>query len=1042
MHSSTKNVFIKVIAISSCVCFLISSLVIFAVLSYKLSGNKDIPSAVYTSALPIENSAYSTMNITNPDNEMRGVYIASVTNIDFPSEKGLSADKLKAELDDIVKTVCESNLNAIFFQVRPCGDALYKSDIFPTSVYLTGVEGGYLPSGFDPLQYLIEIAHENGIKIHAWINPYRITFGTASKPNNDVNKLSDNNPAKLHPEWTVAYADGKLYYNPGVPQVTDLIVSGVEEIIRNYSVDGIIFDDYFYPYPVDGASFDDSVEYALYGNGMNLEDWRRENINSMIKACYTAIKRINDFCLFGVAPFGIWQNDDGKNGGSDSRGFEAYHELYCDALAWAKGGYVDYLAPQLYWEFTTSAARYDQLSRWWNAELSQYDGVDLIISHGAYKSADYAENEIQNQVQFSRSQRCYRGSIMFGYSSIKNNEGNVKNQLINVFKEQIIYTDIASDNSGVYIESPVNGTTLSSDNTYLIGKCDPKYPLYFEGKPVSYTKSGYFSIYVGLKNGSNTFVLTQNGLDYSHKVNKSTASGDSYASMSSFVISSTSPCENSMYRAGDTINLSVTAPAGSKVTATFENKEYVLSPTINPPKNSTYMKEIYVGSIKLNSNYQDNTITDCGSIDFKAVLGGNSTVKSSGNIQVAGANAYAYVEVINDDSEMKTAVNSWYYDDYTPTTVGMRDCALRLTDGFYQLRMGAFVSADNVKLINDTVPLSKIGKARFEISSKSTQFIITSTQNVPANGHISNGIFYLTLYNVDGSSASFDGLSKDNPLFSSVSISYNEKEHSISYALQLRALENYYGFDYKYSKNAVVFTFRNPELISMLGKALEGKTIILDAGHGGNDIGASGPDMIIHEADLNYSIACAAKEKLEDLGATVLLTRGEDETLALMDRVSLISMIEPDICISIHQNSADYSADIRKIHGLVGLYYAYSGNMLCSEISDAVSFNTSRIKRNVTTQRLAMTRNEEFPSCLIEVGFMTSPEEVEQLIGGNGIERAACGIADGVMNYYMSQAKYCYTSVSGRAQSFDYNQNFANINSNFIKSLFNLIVLK
>ncbi|MBE6632566.1 MAG: hypothetical protein E7623_07715, partial [Ruminococcaceae bacterium] len=997
MRSSTNTVFVKITAIASCICFIISLVMLSLVGMYKLSGKNDLGSAFYASAEPLPVLHGNTYNITNPDSEVRGVYIASIVNINFPSEKGISASQMREELDTIVETVIEANLNAIYFQVRPTSDALYDSDIFPTSYYLTGEEGSPLPSGFDPLEYIVEIAHAKGIKVHAWVNPYRITYGTAGKPNTDINALSDKNPARQHPEWVVPYADGKLYYNPGIPEVRELIVSGIEEILLNYPVDGIIFDDYFYPYPVDGAEFDDAKEYLLYGHGMSLEDWRRENVNLLIKECYYAIKNINNFCTFGVSPFGIWQNDNGSNGGSKTNGFEGYHQLYCAPIAWAEGGYIDYISPQIYWEFSTNAAPYGELVRWWNAELSQYPEVDFIISHAAYKSADYAVNEMQNQVEFARSEKTYKGSIMYGYEAISKNEGNVKDQLKNVYSDPIIYTDVVSNNAEVYIESPADGTVISDDFTYLIGKCDPTYPLYFKGRPVSYTKNGYFSVYTELKNGLNTFEFIQNGKTYTHKITKSKVAASTYSKMDSFAITSVSPSQNSIYRAGDTVELSVTAPAGSQVSAKFGDSVVTLSPTIDPPSESTYMKEVYVGNIKLDTDYSAYKISDCGSISFTAVRGNERATKSSGAIEVAGSSALISVEVVKDDAELKKAVNSWYYDDYCPTAVGMTDSVTRFVNGYYQLRMGAFVSPSAVIRTDKEIPLAKLGHPTLKIYTERTYIEIPCDVAVPANGHIEDGIFELTLYNVDTDTAKSFVIRDKDMLFSDVSVIKDKEKSSVTYALTLRALENYYGFDYEYKNGCVVFTFRNPDIIPASDKPLYGKTIVLDSGHGGTDIGAAGADLQVHEAQMNYMVALSAKEKLEAWGATVLLTRGAEETLDIMDRVSFISLLEPDICISVHQNSIGYGTDNSRVHGTVGLFYAYSGYMLNSAISDSLSFRMSRILRSTAGQRLAMVRNEEFPSCLIEVGFMTCPEEVEQMVYGNGIERAAEGIADGVV---------------------------------------------
>lgn len=203
-----------------------------------------------------------------------------------------------------------------------------------------------------------------------------------------------------------------------------------------------MFDDYFYPYPVyvDGkiAEFDDSVSYSLYGNGLSLDDWRRQNVNNMIKTCYNTVKELASECLFGVAPFGIWANDDGENGGSDTSGLSAYDEIYCDAVSWIEGGYVDYIAPQIYWGFESDAAPYDVLIRWWSDKIRD-SKVKLLVSIGAYRYAtgDFSFGELTEQLEYASENKLY-GSIIYGYEQIKANVGGVAEEAIAAFSGETI----------------------------------------------------------------------------------------------------------------------------------------------------------------------------------------------------------------------------------------------------------------------------------------------------------------------------------------------------------------------------------------------------------------------------------------------------------------------------------------------------------------------------------------------------------------------------------------------------------------------------
>ncbi len=368
-------------------------------------------------------------DILSRDSEIRALWIASVANINFPSKRGLSADELKGELDSILTNALESSMNTVIIQVRPSSDALYKSTLFPSSEYLCSAQGE--PLTLDVLEYLTAEAHKLGIAVCAWVNPLRVSTSMNDAGGNAA-LLSEKNPAYKNPRLCVSY-DGALYYNPGLPEVRSLIAEGVKEIAENYPVDAILFDDYFYPYPVEDAVYDDSDTFAKYGNGLGLDDWRRENVNAMIKASYEAVKAANSDCYFGISPFGIWCNNDGSNGGSATRGLSAYSAIYCDAKAWIAGGYIDFISPQLYWSFDTEAAPYGELCDWWDKTLEGSD-IPLIISHAAYRCEEWSSpDEITNQIQYARAKKSYLGSAFYGYSAIRSNTGGVADCLKEVY---------------------------------------------------------------------------------------------------------------------------------------------------------------------------------------------------------------------------------------------------------------------------------------------------------------------------------------------------------------------------------------------------------------------------------------------------------------------------------------------------------------------------------------------------------------------------------------------------------------------------------
>ncbi len=353
--------------------------------------------------------------------DMRGVWVSTVYNIDYPSQMGLSADQLKAEADTILDKVASMNLNAVFLQVRPSADAIYKSSIFPWSRFISGTAGQAPDGDFDVLEYWVNAAHNRGLQLHAWLNPYRVVAGGKS----EMDSLPDSSPAKMHPEWVIEH-EGKYYFDPGLPAVQQLVLSGAEEIVKGYDVDGIHLDDYFYPDP----TFNDASTYERYGSGFdNINDWRRNNVNTLIASMDKSLHELNPNLSFGVSPAGIWDNKEDNPRGSETRGNSSYSQLYCDSLEWIEKGTVDYICPQLYWSIGYRIADFKVLTKWWQDAVSTSD-VALYIGMGAYRSEDaspgdkwYGTAEIKRQLALIDESIDIQGEVYFSYSSLANIAG-------------------------------------------------------------------------------------------------------------------------------------------------------------------------------------------------------------------------------------------------------------------------------------------------------------------------------------------------------------------------------------------------------------------------------------------------------------------------------------------------------------------------------------------------------------------------------------------------------------------------------------------
>ncbi|MEE1752607.1 glycoside hydrolase family 10 protein [Streptomyces sp. SP18CS02] len=312
------------------------------------------------------------------DAETRGVWLATVANRDWPSKPGLTADQQRAELLAHLDTAVERRLNTFVFQVRPTADALWPSSYEPWAQYLTGVPGK--DPGWDPLGTAVTEAHRRGLELHAWFNPYRVATHT------DPAKLAEGHPARLRPHWVLPYG-GKLYYNPGLPEVRRFVQDAMLDAVRRYDIDAVHFDDYFYPYPVAGQVFDDDAAYAEHGSGFpGRAAWRRNNIDLLVSEMSVRIKEIKPDVAFGISPFGVWRNADTDPLGSDTRaGVQTYDDLYADTRRWVREGWIDHVVPQLYWNIGFAAADYAKLVPWWN-DVVHGTGVTLRIGEALYKA--------------------------------------------------------------------------------------------------------------------------------------------------------------------------------------------------------------------------------------------------------------------------------------------------------------------------------------------------------------------------------------------------------------------------------------------------------------------------------------------------------------------------------------------------------------------------------------------------------------------------------------------------------------------------------
>jgi len=378
-----------------------------------------------------------TTNLTAAENppplkrEFRGVWVATVSNIDWPSKPGLPADEQKQELIAILDKAVELRLNAVIFQVRPMADALYESKLEPWSSFLTG-EMGKSP-GYDPLLFAVTEAHKRGLELHAWFNPYRARHPTCKS------QATADHITKRRPDIAKAY--GTHYWmNPTHPDVQDHSIAVLLDVVKRYDIDGIHIDDYFYPYKEKDATgklipFPDDDTWETYqkaGGKLTRDDWRRDAVNTFVKRMYTEAKKAKPWVKVGISPFGIWRPGNPPG----IAGLDQFAELYADAKLWFNEGWVDYFCPQLYWPIAQGKQSFPKLLEWWAGENTKKRHLwpGLYTSRITGLEKGWPAKEVIDQIEITRKQKV-DGVVHFSMKALMRTPGGISDELKKTYAE-------------------------------------------------------------------------------------------------------------------------------------------------------------------------------------------------------------------------------------------------------------------------------------------------------------------------------------------------------------------------------------------------------------------------------------------------------------------------------------------------------------------------------------------------------------------------------------------------------------------------------
>ncbi|MDD4819295.1 MAG: family 10 glycosylhydrolase [Flavobacteriales bacterium] len=404
---------------------------IMAMMMFLASCSKDIkPGDDPVKPVDPTPTAPEITKVKKANREIRAVWMATVFSVDWPWSKDAATQKQQyIDYLDLFKTY---NINAVIVQIRPTADAFFPSEIEPWSQWLTGTQGQN--PGYDVLRFLIDEAHKRGMEFHAWMNPYRVS---ADRYNYTP---APNSIYATHPEYTLDYGAKLRLLRPGLPEVRKYLIDVIDEVITKYDIDGLHFDDYFYPYAETGASLDDQAEYAKYGKAFaSIGDWRRDNVTQAMKEVHELIVSKRPDIVFGVSPFGTWKHASQDANGSPSSGLTNYYDLYADVRLWCEKGYVDYMAPQLYNASTSTAQPFVKMAQWWASHMYN---VPVIIGHGIYRfesgsstTAYRSLDELALQISTVRSTSNIVGSFLYNSNSFKANKLNILSSFGSYYKK-------------------------------------------------------------------------------------------------------------------------------------------------------------------------------------------------------------------------------------------------------------------------------------------------------------------------------------------------------------------------------------------------------------------------------------------------------------------------------------------------------------------------------------------------------------------------------------------------------------------------------
>lgn len=900
-------------------------------------------------ALTLPHAAAAEPAIRHAPNEINGLMVRSLQNRDFPFRTELSSKKLKAQIRQIVGCAEKSGCNAIFFEVRPEGDSLYSSKIFPTSRYLVQNQGDF--TFFDPLRTMIKEASAKGIDVYAVVNPYYL--GSSRE------RLSSSSPAAKEPGMVLERGTS-LFLNPSLSLTDSLNAEDIGGMVRRYNLAGVILEDLDHPsliafptLPLDARELVEQVGAAV----------RRQKPDAAV---------------------GVLLRDETGFSLADAEKIAASCDLVLPMIT-AETGFGDegYLGRLREWK-TFSTERLVPV-------ISTVRPLSPAVGH---RPGTEDEPSIQIFAGASIGQNAYLidgyRSMLFGFHGIGGRIASMKTPASP--PAPLGFRPAQS----LEIKRPAREITVTDRTYFIMGTSDPSLPLSIDGEEIErVSESGIFGVPVQLSQGANSFTFQQGERRETVVIRRS--SGGGTAPSATNVLSAMAPQNSATVQEGGVLALRCTAPSGASVTASIGGSTVTLRQNADAQAG---LPAAFSGTVTPAVSAEPGEVRNIGPVTYTLTYHGSRTIyTSAGNIYLAGEGARPmvrvtdYVASVFPDNTIREGVYKSLYK--RGTTEEVVDQAGEI----YELASGGFVRKSTVEVVEGVyTPGVSVSAVRLESDGHQERFILEGAGGVPFTFQETEDGRISVLLN--GPVSLPEGGFPSSELFTGLVAGQGPAGTELVFTPARRSAV--WGYDlFNVGEDAVIQFSRRPKRSQTFGKPFENLTVMIDPGHGGNDPGAPGVLQLDGptEKELNFANAAMLKMRLEQLGATVYMTRDGDDTISLYDRMEKTEEVMPDLFIALHHNSVAESSDGNRSVGVEAYYHFPNGEELASAVAQRIGrTNAGREYRGSFESYYTVTRMRYIPSILAEIGFVPSPWEYERVCNQTEIYKTACAISSALMD--------------------------------------------